>query len=69
MRGGKEKLASKSLTRPSLTNDVISHWRKNFCFYILAPFLQILFLWVALKLGTVDLMFLIGDLILLMMIL
>ena len=37
------------LTRPSLMLDVISHREKNFCFLLWFLFLQILFLWVALK--------------------
>ena len=49
MRGGKEKVSSRSPNRPSMMLDVISHWEKNFCFLLWFLILQILFLWGALN--------------------
>ena len=57
------------LTRPSLMPDVISLWEKIVCFLLWFPFFTNFILMGCFEVGTVDLMLLIEDLMLLMIIL
>ena len=57
------------LTRPSLMPNVISHWEQKFLFFPLVRFFTIFIFMGCFEVGTVDLMLLIEDLILIMIIL